>query len=116
MHKIAGVALQALRVTPKTVWLVLRLTDNQGRTGLGEASLGPDGREVLAIADPLHQGLLGQSLAPGAALIERLPFATLAQAAWSSAVMQAVCDLIAQAADVPMSTLLGGGSGARIPC
>ena len=104
-----------LRVSPKTIWSFVELTDTDGRIGIGEATLGgrePDMRDALRRYE--------------AAVIDRAPAAvdldlfrssatTLAEFAVISALDQAVCDLDAQQRGITVAELLGPVLRNRIP-
>ena len=83
----------------------LRLED--GTTGWGEASLDGQEEAVAAAASRLLPRL-ASTVASHEKIFSRLPFATLPQAAVSSALMQAVWDADARRAGVPIAERLGG--------
>ncbi|WP_226779963.1 enolase C-terminal domain-like protein [Oceaniglobus trochenteri] len=88
-------------VSAKTTWLFIALDDGEGNTGWGEATLQGQEAEVQDIARRLLDDL--PALDPN-----RLPFATLPQAAAASAIRQAHDDLAARRAGVALSRHLGG--------
>ena len=104
---IERVEWHQLRVSPKTVWSFIELTDGDGRIGVGEATRGQreaQMREVLA----LYQGrVLGQ--APAAIDLGPLRVAaqSLPEFAVISALDQAVSDLDAQQRGITVAELLG---------
>jgi galactonate dehydratase len=90
----------SVRVTPTTVWLFLSLSDGE-ITGWGEATLNNQEDAVAACFKALPARL-------SAADLGRLPFDTLPNAAVSSALLQALADLLARRENVPVSQHLGG--------
>ena len=96
-----------LRVSPKTVWSFIELTDSDGRIGVGEATRGqrePRMREALA----LYEGrVLGH--APAAVDLDplRASAQSLPEFAVISALDQAVSDLEAQQRGISVAELLG---------
>lgn len=96
----------SLRVTPKTVWLFLSLSDGD-MTGWGEATLDRSEQNVSDCFDTLPKRLSESDIAS-------LRLDTLPQAALASALHQAAADLAARKAGVPLSTHLGGTGRARV--
>lgn len=111
---ISGISLSVIDITPKTRWTFLTLTDPDGLTGVGEATLTGRESEIVAIAERLRATLTGANL-DEAALMAVLPFATLPEAAFSSAVLQAAADLAARAAGRSVAVALGGALRDKIP-
>jgi galactonate dehydratase len=112
LSRIADIAAQCLRVSPKTVWIMVRAADSDGVVGWGEATLNGREDEVAAAIGRIGHALIGAPVEPGAmrvAASEALP-------AWAAAsgIDMALCDLAARRASVPVATLLGGGKRARI--
>ena len=50
-----------LRVSPKTVWSFVELTDGAGRIGVGEATLGQREAQMRAALERLHDTVLGRA-------------------------------------------------------
>ncbi|MGY9054096.1 MAG: mandelate racemase/muconate lactonizing enzyme family protein [Alphaproteobacteria bacterium] len=107
--------LVAVSVTPKTVWTFLRLTSTSGITGYGEATLTGQEKAVAAVAARFSGAVVGASVSAGDVVFASLPFGTIAEAAFSSAVMQAMLDVQARTEGVPVASLLGGTRRSAIP-
>lgn len=112
--KLATARLLSARVTPKTEWLFLQITDATGMAGWGECSLDGQEAEVAAAARQMLPGLVDAAL-PGDALLDLLDPADLPAAAVASALCQAARDIAAQHTGQPLSAALGGPIGARVP-
>lgn len=100
--------------------LLLRLTADDGREGLGEASPlpafgGGTLEDALSLVAGLAPALLGQSLDNADAALAAVPPATPASAAIACAVDTALCDLRAQQAGVPLAALLGNAAPQPVP-
>ncbi len=120
--RITGLELVMLRVNHRGDWLHVRLTTDEGLSGIGEASHGGFGpeRDAIVAAVLTHQCrplLLGSdpravqaALAPLHALVDGLATATAV-----SACEQALWDLAGKAAGLPVYRLLGGPVRDRIP-
>jgi galactonate dehydratase len=109
-----------VRVTQRTVWSFVEAVDAGGERGLGEATL--EGRHAdVARAVARHgQTLVGTAIASGADAARwaalRLPGAAdLVEAAAISGIEQALQDLAARRAGVPLHALLGGARRERVP-
>jgi galactonate dehydratase len=107
MH-LSGLTFIALRVTPKTVWSFLAVGTSDGGTGIGEATLAGD-EDLVAEATAAHfPAIAGTGIDDPEEVFSRLPFGTLPEAAYASALMQALYDLKGQAEGKTVSDLLGG--------
>ena len=108
--RVRGMELVVVRATARTTWLFVRLSTNQGLTGLGEASLGR--RAALPELEPFFQLVRDES-----------PFRIeqYRQRGWAaassgdrvratafSAIEQALWDLVGKALGAPVSDLFGG--------
>lgn len=102
---IDRVRLLSVDAAPGTVWLFVELSLDDGTAGWGEASLNGAEAAVAAVARRLLPELAGTVIATDA-LFARLPFATLPEAAVSSAVMQAFRDAGARHAGAPLAECL----------
>jgi galactonate dehydratase len=109
---IERIVLHEVRVSPKTRWLFLEIHAGLGLSGLGEASL--QGRETMVrqAGDRFAPSLLGSAAEPGD-MIGRC--GTLPEAAFLSAVDQALYDLAAKRVGKRLADHLGGARRARIP-
>ena len=108
--RIAGMELIAVRATMRTTWLFVRLTTNQGLTGLGEVSLG--GRTEFPEIEPFFDFVRDESpfqieqyrqrgwaRAASGDRVQATAFSGLEQAQW---------DLVGKALGAPVSDLFGG--------
>jgi len=109
---IERILMHEVRVSPKTRWLFLEVHAGSGLTGLGEASL--QGRETMVrqAGDRFAPLLLGGGGEPGE-MIGRPE--TLAEAAFLSAVDQALHDIAARRHGKALADYLGGARRQRVP-
>lgn len=114
-NAIEHVEWHRLRVSPKTTWSFVELTDAAGRTGVGEATLGQREPQMREALDRFRHAVLGRvpsnvDLSRQHAAARSLPeFAVL------SAFDQAVWDLVGQQQGVSVSVALGGPCRDEIP-
>ncbi len=120
--RITGLELIGVRVNHRGDWLFVRLTTDEGLTGLGEASHGGGGADRDALVATILQRqcqprLVGRDpCAVVAALAALRPLADgFAGRTALSACEQALWDLAGQAAGLPIHQLLGGPTRDRIP-
>jgi len=115
--RIARLESLVLHVSAKTNWTFIRVTADDGRRGHGEASI--NGWEPLQEAFLRHIAprFAGQPVADAARLTRVYPAAPygLIGASVLSAVEQALTDLLAQAAGVPVYAWLGERAQPAIP-
>ena len=108
--RITGIELITVRATVRTTWLFVRLTTNQGLTGLGEVSLGrrtefPELAPFFALVRDESPFRIeqyrqrGWSRASSGDRTLATAFSGLEQAQW---------DLVGKALDAPLSDLFGG--------
>ncbi|MBY0268449.1 MAG: mandelate racemase/muconate lactonizing enzyme family protein [Burkholderiales bacterium] len=99
-----------LNVSEKTNWFFIRVTAENGMTGLGEASLNGWETAQLAVADNLRTAVQGKSLDAVMPLLRVYPHSPggLVASSVASATEQAVTDLRAKLAGVPVHQLLSG--------
>ena len=115
--RITEMEVIVVRATARTTWLNVRLTTNQGLTGLGEASLGrrtelPELTPFFALVreeSPFRIEQYRQRGWPRAASGDR------AQATAFSAIEQAQWDLAGKALGAPVSDLFGGRLRDELP-
>lgn len=108
--RVNGLELVVVRATTRTTWLFVRLSTNQGLTGLGEASLGrrADLPELQAFfqlvrdESPFRIEQYRQRGWAAASAGDRV------QATAFSAIEQALWDLVGKALGAPVSDLFGG--------
>lgn len=112
---ISQFELSCLQITPKTSWIFVSLKTEGEITGIGEATLNGQDAEVVAAAKK-HQGLvLGADANSADTLFQALPFSTLPEAAFSSAVMQAIWDIAGRKSGKPTCAVLGAPLRTEIP-
>ena len=108
--KVAQVEALILNVSEKTNWFFVRITDEHGRAGIGEASLNGWEMAQLAYLESLRPELLGKTadeVVPRLRVYPHSPGGLIASSI-VSALEQAVTDLRARQAGVPVYALLGG--------
>src|SRR3954470_3589733 len=105
--KIERVQWHQVRVSAKTVWSFIELTDADGRIGTGEATRGQREPQMRDALSQLQSRVVGH--APRSVNLDsaRAAAKTLPEFAVISALDQAVCDLDAQQHDVSVAQLLG---------
>ena len=110
--KIAQIEPLVLNVSEKTNWFFVRITDDTGRAGIGEASLNGWEPAQLAYLESISGGFVGKTAAEVAPLLRVYPHSPGALVASSvlSALEQALTDLRARQAGVPVHALLGGNA------
>jgi galactonate dehydratase len=104
---IAGIALTQLRISPKTIWLFVQVTDASGAVGVGEATLQREEAEVESALAQLAPTLLGRPAAPQALVNIALRGQSRAFGAAVSALDHALWDLAGQRAQQSVAQLLG---------
>jgi galactonate dehydratase len=115
--RIERLQVHAVGVTPKTNWVFVTLTTEDGITGVGEASLNGWEPLLLAYAERLARAVEGQDTDALARHTRYLPHAPggLVVHAIRSAVEQAAVDNAAQRAGMPVHEVLGGARRTRVP-
>lgn len=117
MTAIAALEPVVVNVSPKTNWTFVAVTLADGATGWGECSL--NGWEPLLVAQArrLARDAVGRDVADAARLVRYLPHSPggLVAHAVASATEQALTDLRAQAARVPVARLQAGTPRAAVP-
>jgi galactonate dehydratase len=115
MSSIVDSSVYSARISGKTIWTFVAVHDDAGATGWGEATLHGEAPAIPRHVERLTPSLTG--LVPDTAL-PRLAVAAirdLAEAAAVSALDQALNDLAAQGANVPLAARLGTPRTARVP-
>ncbi len=113
---IASAAVDCVAVTAKTTWRFVRLRTTTGLEGTGEFTFQPaptDAAEQMRAAANLLVGAAANraALAPLSAMAEE----GFARATVFSALEQALADIEAQAAGLPLCRYLGARSARRVP-
>lgn len=107
-----------INVSDKTSWIFLRVSDEDGHAGYGEATRFGAEDAVLAEIDRARALIVGKALpVPGGVLAAlHMVQTTDARQAVVNAIEQALLDLMARRAKLPMAELLGGPFRQRVPC
>ncbi len=105
---LRSVAWHQFKISAKTHWIFVQLTDHAGAVGCGEASLAGQEDAVLQAAAHLRNRVLAANVADPGAFAAAIHPVDLAQAAVVSAVDQALWDLRGQAAGRSIAELFGG--------
>jgi galactonate dehydratase len=115
--KIDQIEPLVLNVSEKTNWFFIRVTANNGMTGIGEASLNGWEAAQLAHAADVGAQLIGKSVAEIVPLLRVFPHSPggLIASSVVSAIEQAVTDLRARQAGVPVHELLGKAARKAVP-
>lgn len=110
MARITALRTHAVGITPRTNWVFVELSTDDGITGFGEASLNGWEPLLLAYAEKLFAPLQGADVAALARATRYLPHVPggLVSHAVRSALEQAWVDNQARRAGVPVSRFLGG--------
>ena len=104
---VKNIEIFIVAVTAKTNWIFLRMTSFDGVEGLGEASLAGRESEVTDVFLAAKDNLVGKSF-DVESVETQLEFDSLPKAAYSSAVMQCFCDIVARSHSVSLAESLGG--------
>lgn len=104
-----------LQITPKTSWIFVSLKTKGEITGIGEATLNGQDAQVVTAAKTYQGLVLGADANSPDTLFQALPFSTLPEAAFSSAVMQAIWDIAGRKTGEPTSAVLGEALRSKIP-
>ena len=117
MSKVAAVETLVVNVSPRTNWTFVAVTTDDGETGWGECSLNRWEPLLVASVDMLSGDVCGHTLEAAFDTVRYVPHSPggLAMHAAKSAVEQALTDLRAQHAALPVHAIIGGGSRKVIP-
>lgn len=117
MIKIVRIEPLILNVSEKTNWFFVRVTLDDGTTGLGEASLNGWETAQLAYAETLSGRIIDKPLREVDALLRVYPHSPggLIASSVASGVEQAITDARAKRAGVPLHEMLGKARRKRIP-
>jgi L-alanine-DL-glutamate epimerase-like enolase superfamily enzyme len=115
--KLARIEPLILNVSEKTNWFFLRVTLEDGTTGLGEASLNGWETAQLAYAEALNRELIGKRIEEAKPLLRVYPHSPggLIASSVVSGIEQAITDARAKRAGVPLHEMLGKARRKRIP-
>jgi galactonate dehydratase len=117
MPRIVRADVVPVPVSDKTVWQHLILSADDGRSGIGEYTLNDTTGELDAMALAAGRELVGRDIDPDT-LVPVVDGLKINLPGWTvlSALDQAVCDLRAQIAGVPLATLLNPAATAtKVP-
>ncbi len=116
MPSITAIRPVVVNATVRTNWIFVIVETDDGRSGVGEATLDGHEAQVLAELDTAATSLVGSSPDPRSPALRPHPgaFGGLAHAAARSAIEQATWDLLGQRLDAPIVELLGGPAGGRV--
>ncbi len=117
MLKIAAVETLVVNVSPKTNWTFVAVTTDDGETGSSECSLNRWEPLLVASVETLSGDVCGHTLEAAFDAVRYIPHSPggLVMHAAKSAVEQALTDLRAQHAALPVHAIIGGGSRKVIP-
>src|SRR5258705_4389326 len=117
MSKVAAVETLVVNVSPKTNWTFVAVTTDDGETGWGECSLNRWEPLLVASVDMLSGDVCGHTLEAAFDAVRYVPHSPggLAMHAAKSAVEQALTDLRAQHAALPIHAIIGASSRKVIP-
>lgn len=115
--KIDRIEALVLNVSAKTNWFFMRVTADSGLTGIGEASLNGWETEQIAHAETLKPQLIGKSIDDITPQLRVYAHSSggLIASSIVSALEQAVTDLRAKQAGVPVHALLGKALRQSVP-
>ena len=107
--KVERIDPLVLNVSEKTNWFFIRVTTDSGMTGIGEASLNGWESAQMARAEDVGTQLIGKSVEEIVPLLRVFPHSPggLIASSVISAIEQAVTDLRAKQAGLPVYALLG---------
>ena len=115
--KIIDIELHTVPVNRLGSWQFVRVHTNAGWTGLGEASDSGDDALLSAALEGVKQKIVGRDPRRIEAIrqqLQRINAGRVRQTA-ISAVDKALCDIVGQAADLPIRAFFGGAIRDRIP-
>jgi len=104
-----------VHVSEKTDWIVLRLTDDAGHIGIGEATLNRHTNAVLAAIAPAVAATTGAISAEAARAAIARSVAGATGRAIASGLEQAALDLTGHVTGLPVHALLGGAFRRAVP-
>ena len=116
MATITAIRTAVVHVTQRTNWVFVLVDDDDGRTGVGEATMDGHEPQVLAEVAAAAPRFVGGPALPLAPPNRPHPaaFGGLAHAAATSAIEQALWDLVGQRLGAPVSELVGGAAAESV--
>ena len=106
-NKIINAKIFRAKVTNKTNWLFLKLENEIGIVGWGEATLQGKEKQVFEISEQIFDLILNKNYSSPYDLKKYLPFKNLSQASLSSAIMQCLWDLQGKLEQQSIGTIFG---------
>lgn len=115
--KIDAVDTRVVHAAPATNWVFVEITTSDGRIGTGEATLSGNERRVADAVDGIARALRGRSAFDDFTDVvsAHADGETQLRATVRSALDTATWDLKAQAASLPLATMLGGDVSRVVP-
>lgn len=113
--RIESLTLSIAQVTPSTHWAFVEMTDDENRTGLGEATLTAHDSELLGVANEMFAAVVHMRPEDVGPWLATLKLDTLARAAIASALSHATTDLLAQRLHCSAAQLLGAAVRECVP-
>ncbi len=104
-----------VHVSDKTDWIILRLTDDAGRIGIGEATLNRHTEDVLSAIAPAVEAATGAPSTEAARMAVLAAVPGVVGRAIASGLEQASLDLLGHTAGLPVHALLGGAFRRDVP-
>jgi galactonate dehydratase len=112
---ITAIELVHAPVSPKTTWSFVELVCTDGTRGVGEATMPRNSQSLDVPFNAARGSLQGRPLAHVLDFVDNHPRTTLPDAAIASALEQAVWDLEAQRAGIPVWAALEGDASRAVP-
>lgn len=106
-NKIIKANIFKASVTNKTNWLFLKLENEAGSIGWGEATLQGKEKEVFQISEQIFRLILNKNYSSPYDLKKHLPFNNIIEASLSSSIMQCLWDLKGKIEQQSIGTIFG---------
>ena len=106
-NKIIKSNLFEANVTKKTKWLFVKLENDIGISGWGEATLQGKENEILTQSEKIFELILNKNYLTPQDLKKLLPFNNIVEAALSSAIMQCLWDIEGKLKEKSISSIFG---------
>ena len=106
-NKIINAKIFRAKVTNKTSWLFLKLENEIGIIGWGEATLQGKEKEVFEISEQIFNLILNKNYSSPYDLKKYLPFRNISEASLSSAIMQCLWDIKGKLEQQSVGTIFG---------
>lgn len=106
-NKIIKANIFKANVTDKTNWLFLKLENELGNIGWGEATLQGKEKEIFKISEQIFGLVLNKNYSSPYDLKKHLPFKNILEASLSSSIMQCLWDLQGKIEQKSIGTIFG---------